>query len=61
MAENGTHITRAELAAHIARIDDKLANVPTRFEVRFLIVVAFVAGSFMPAADVARAALEMIP
>ncbi len=47
-------VTNEELKAEL----DKL---PTRWEVRFLIVAGLIAAQVLPAADIARAAVELIP
>lgn len=50
--ENGRkqHVTHAEL-------DAKLNQLPTRWEVRFLILAGMIASQVIPAADIARAAV----
>lgn len=60
-ANNGTPVTRSELAQAIVSIDAKLEKVPTRWEVRFLIVVGFLGAQLVPAGDIAKAALSSLP
>lgn len=52
--QQNRYVTTAELKAEIEKI-------PTRWEVRFLIALAVVANQIVPAGDIARAALEVIP
>jgi hypothetical protein len=61
MGGNGSPVTRAELAAHIVSIDERLQRTPTRWEVRFLILAGFIASQLVPTGDIARAALALIP
>lgn len=49
MSEQEHYITREEL-------NGKLDKVPTRWEVRFLILIGFIGAQLVPAADVAQAA-----
>lgn len=41
----------------LTELDHKLDKLPTRWEVRFLIVVAVVGAQLIPAGEVARAAI----
>ena len=61
MAANSTPVTRAELAQHIVSIDEKLEKVPSRWEVRTLILVGIIGAQLVPAGDIARAAVQILP
>jgi hypothetical protein len=41
-------------------LDDKLEKVPTRWEVRFLILAGMIAGQIVPAVDIAHAAIRAV-
>lgn len=47
-------VTNSELKAEL----DKL---PTRWEVRFLILIGFVGAQLVPASEIARAAVSVLP
>lgn len=51
MLENGKRFVT------LTELDHKLDKLPTRWEVRFLILVAFVGSQLIPAGEVARAAV----
>ena len=61
MSENSTPVTRTELAQHIVSIDERLEKVPSRWEVRFLILAGFIGAQLIPAGDIARAAVQVLP
>lgn len=42
------------------KLDKQLAKYPTKWEVRFLIVVGLTAAQLIPARDVAEAAIRMV-
>lgn len=42
-------------------LDELKKTMPTRWEVRFLIVAGLIAAQVLPASDIARAAVEMLP
>ena len=45
----------------VADLENSLKDVPSRFEVRFLIVVGLLATQFVPIQEVAQAAIRSIP
>lgn len=44
-----------------SELDAKLDKLPSRWEVRFLILAGMIASQVVPAADVAHAAVRMLP
>lgn len=42
-------------------LKDELEKLPSRWEVRFLIVAGMVASQIIPAADIAHAAVRILP
>lgn len=42
-------------------LKEELRKLPTRWEVRFLILAGMIAAQVLPATDIARAAIGMIP
>lgn len=55
MAEEDNHlVTREELR-------EELKKLPTRWEVRFLILAGLIGAQFIPAQDIAHAAIGLLP
>lgn len=52
------YVTNEELKQEISELK---ATMPTRWEVRFLIVVGLIAAQVLPASDIARAAIGAFP
>ena len=44
----------------LKELDEKLERLPTRFEVRFLILAGLLASRFIPVDDAAQAALSLL-
>jgi hypothetical protein len=42
-------------------LKDELSKLPSRWEVRFLILAGMIAAQVVPAADIARAAVGILP
>lgn len=59
MSENDSYVTRAELGAHLDGIEHRLERTATKWEVRFLILAAFIGGQLVPQ-DVTQAALHWL-
>jgi hypothetical protein len=60
-ANNGTPVTRSELAQAIVSIDAKLERIPSRWEMRFTILAGLVGAQMLPVSDIAQAALSALP
>jgi hypothetical protein len=59
MSEQGSNGSKAYVTN--AELDAKLDKLPSRWEVRFLILAGMIASQVVPASDVAHAAIRMLP
>lgn len=55
------YVTSSELDKKLDEVKADVEKLPTRYEVRFLILAAFIASQLVPATDIAKAAIGAIP